>query len=351
MKKTNEKKYYFNLIILILLFTLFIGLSFLCFKKSIIIQKNQNVFYKEYGIPNYKIYLKDNNYYKQNYLDKDMSYIANLIDYISINYNYKFSSDTALKGDYYYKIVADLEIKNPSNNSLFYQERYELSEEKLFSINNEKEYIINETIDINYDHYNAIANNFEASYGVDTESNLIVGLELHRRIDGTIVSNSDINSDGKINLIIPLSEKTINLKAEPLEVKNKNVVVSLKHYKIDDIKYLILALLFLGFALAMFIYVAKKVVSLKPKVNSYDRMLRKILRQYDRLIVNVNTNPNFKKSDMMEVDSFNELLDAKDNIHNAIFYYEVTPHQKCYFYIKSDDNFIVYTLRNSNLKK
>ena len=41
-------------------------------------------------IPNYKIYLKDNNYYKQNYLDKDMSYIANLIDYISINYNYKF---------------------------------------------------------------------------------------------------------------------------------------------------------------------------------------------------------------------------------------------------------------------
>ena len=54
---------------------------------------------------------------------------------------------------------------------------------------------------------------------------------------------------------------------------------------------------------------------------------------------------------MMEVDSFNELLDAKDNIHNAIFYYEVTPHQKCYFYIKSDDNFIVYTLRNSNLKK
>ena len=48
---------------------------------------------------------------------------------------------------------------------------------------------------------------------------------------------------------------------------------------------------------------------------------------------------------------FYELLDAKDSIHNAIFYYEVTPHQKCYFYINNDNNFIVYTLKNSYLKK
>lgn len=351
MKKTKEKKYYLKVIILILLFAIFIGLSFLCFKKSIIIQKEQNVFYEEVGSPNYKIYLKDNNYYKQDYLDKDMSYIANLIDYISVDYNYKFISDTELNGEYSYKMVADLEIRNPKNNSLFYVERYNLSEEKLFPIKNEKEYLINETININYDYYNAIANNFEASYGVDTESNLTVSLELHRKIDGTLVNNSDINSDDRINLIIPLSEKTINLKTEPLAIKNNSVKISLNRYKINDIKYLIFALLFLGFALTIFIYITKKIMSLKPQANSYDKILRKILRQYDRLIVNVNTMPNFEKSNTIEVDSFYELLDAKDSIHNAIFYYEVTPHQKCYFYINSDNKFIVYTLKNSNLKK
>lgn len=348
MKKAKEKNYYLKEIILILSFILFIILSFLCFKKSIIIQREQNVFYEEIGSPNYKIYLKDNNYYKQDYLDKDMSYIANLIDYISINYNYKFISDTELNGEYYYKIVANLEIRNPKNNSLFYQEKYELSEEKKFPIKNEKEYVINETIDIKYDNYNEIANNFEASYGVDTESNLTVSLELHRKVDGTLSSNSDINSDNKINLIIPLSEKTINLKTEPLAMKNKNVVISLNQYKIDDINYLICTLLFLGFALTIFIYITKKIM---PKGNAYDKMLRKILRQYDRLIVNVNTKPNFKSSNTIEVNSFYELLDAKDNIHNAIFYYEVIPHQQCYFYINSDNNFIVYTLKNSDLKK
>ena len=74
-------------------------------------------------------------------------------------------------------------------------------------------------------------------------------------------------------------------------------------------------------------------------------MLKKILRQYDRLIVNVNTTPTFKKNNTIEVNSFNELLDAKDNIHNVIFYYEETPHKKCYFYIQCNDNFIVYTLK------
>lgn len=348
MKKTNKKNYYLKEIILILLFTI---LSFICFKKAIIIQKEQTVFYEELGSPNYKIYLKDNNYYKQDYLDKDMSYIANLIDYIPINYNYKFISDTELNGEYYYKIVADLEIKNPKNNSLFYIERFTLLEEKKFPIKNEKEYIINETVDINYDYYNSIANNFEASYGVDTESNLTVRLELHRKIDGALASNSDINSDDKISLIIPLSEKTIELKMEPLAMKNKNVVLSLNHYKIDDIKYLIGALLFLGSAITIFAYITKKTMSLRPKANSYDKALRKILRQYDRLIVTVNTMPNLKKSNTIEVDSFYELLDAKDSIHNAIFYYEVTPHQECYFYINNDDKFIVYTLKNSNLKK
>ena len=350
MKKKNKKKYYFKEMSLVLLFVLFISASFLCFKKSIIIQKEQNVSYREIGSPNYKIYLKDNDYYKENYLDKDMSYIANLIDYIDINYDYKFISDTELNGNYYYKIVADIEIRNPKNNSLFYKEKYDLSEEKIFSINNEKEYIINENIDVNYDYYNIIANSFEASYGVETESNLIVSLELHRRIDGTVLNNSDINSDDKISLIIPLSEKTINLKTKPLEAKTKNVLVSINNYKINDVKFLTLALLFLCFALAIFIAITKKAISLKSKVNSYDKMLKKILRQYDRLIVNVNTTPTFKKNNTIEVNSFNELLDAKDNIHNVIFYYEETPHKKCYFYIQCNDNFIVYTLKNSDLK-
>ena len=75
MKKAKVKNNYLKEIILILSFILFLILSFLCFGKSIIIQREQNVFYEEIGSPNYKIYLKDNNYYKQDYEDDTSTHI------------------------------------------------------------------------------------------------------------------------------------------------------------------------------------------------------------------------------------------------------------------------------------
>lgn len=354
-RKKIKKHLYFGyssrLFILIILFISSTLLSTLFFYKSITIQKEKNIFYEEYGSPDYKVYLKDNIYYEENYLEKDMSYIANIIDYISIDYNYKFNCDTPLNGEYYYKIVADLEIINLENKSLFYSKKYNLSDEKKFTLKNQKEYTINENIKINYDYYNSLANNFKSSYGINTESNLKVYLEIHRRIAKESVNNSEINGDSKINLIIPLSKKAINIEIDSLKIKNNNVILSKNDYKVDDIKYLILGILFLIISIIIFVRITKRIWILQYKNNDYDKILKKILRQYDRLIVNTNTMPNLKNNNITEVDNFFELLDAKDNIHKPIFYYEVTPHQKCHFFIKDDNDLIIYTLKNTDLKK
>lgn len=354
-KRTQKKHLYFGyssrLFILIILFISSTLLSTLFFYKSITIQKEKNIFYEEYGSPDYKVYLKDNIYYEENYLEKDMSYIANIIDYISVDYNYKFNCDTPLSGEYYYKIVADLEIINLENKSLFYSKKYDLSDEKKFTLKNQKEYTINENIKINYDYYNSLANDFKSSYGINTESNLKVYLEIHRKIAKESINNSEINGDNKINLIIPLSKKAINIEIDSLKIKNNNVILSKNDYKVDDIKYLILGILFIIISIFIFIRITKRIWILQYKNNEYDKILKKILRQYDRLIVNTNTMPNLKNSNITEVDNFFELLDAKDNIHKPIFYYEVTPHQKCHFFIKDDNDLIIYTLKNTNLKK
>ena len=350
-RKNNHSKkniylgYYSRLSILMILFIFSTLLSYVFVNKSLIIQEEKNVFYEENGTPDYKVYLKNNIYYDEEYLEKGMSYIANLIDAISIDYNYKFKSNTLLNGEYYYKISADLEITNPNNNSLYYSKNYLLLDEKRFTLENEKEYTIHENIKINYDTYNFFANSFKASYGVNAESKLKVYLEIHRRIEEESVNNSKINSDGKINLIIPLSEKAINIKMDSLEIKNQKVIVSLSNYKIDDVKYLILGLVFLIITIVIFVRITKIVWNLQYN-NSYDKLLKKILRQYDRLIVNTNSMPNLKDRNIIELEDFSELLDAKFNLHNPIYYYEVIPHQKCYFFIKYDNDLIIYTLKN-----
>lgn len=354
-KKSKRKRgiylgYYSRLIFNVILFLSLVVTSYIFINKSIVIQEAKNVSYEEHGNTDYKVFLKDNIYYEDKYLDKNMSYIANLIDYISVDYNYKFKADTLFDGEYSYKIRADLEILNAENKTLFFTKKYDLIKEKTFTIENQNEYNIVENIKIDYDHYNSLANGFKSSYGVDTESNLIVYLDLYRNIDQNSINNPNINGNGTIKLTIPLSEKAINIKMDSMEINNKNVITSLDDYYLEDIKYLIIGIISLIVSLYLFIKIVKRLSRLSISPTDYDKTLKKILNQYDRLIVTTSSMPNLEKNNIIKLKEFVELLDAKDNLHKPIFFIEVTPHQKAYFFIQDDDKIILFTLKNIDNK-
>ncbi len=354
-KKSKRKRgiylgYYSRLIFNVILFLSLVVTSYIFINKSIVIQEAKNVSYEEHGNTDYKVFLKDNIYYEDKYLDKNMSYIANLIDYISVDYNYKFKADTLFDGEYSYKIRADLEILNAENKTLFFTKKYDLIKEKTFTIENQNEYNIVENIKIDYDHYNSLANGFKSSYGVDTESNLIVYLDIYRNIDQNSINNPNINGKGTIKLTIPLSEKAINIKMDSMEINNKNVITSLDDYYLEDIKYLIIGIISLIVSLYLFIKIVKRLSRLSISPTDYDKTLKKILNQYDRLIVTTSSMPNLEKNNIIKLKEFVELLDAKDNLHKPIFFIEVTPHQKAYFFIQDDDNIILFTLKNIDNK-
>ena len=354
-KKSKRKRglylgYYSRLIFNVILFLSLVVTSYIFINKSIVIQEAKNVSYEEHGNTDYKVFLKDNIYYEDKYLDKNMSYIANLIDYISVDYNYKFKADTLFDGEYSYKIRADLEILNAENKTLFFTKKYDLIKEKTFTIENQNEYNIVENIKIDYDHYNSLANGFKSSYGVDTESNLIIYLDLYRNIDQNSINNPNINGNGTIKLTIPLSEKAINIKMDSMEINNKNVITSLDDYYLEDIKYLIIGIISLIVSLYLFIKIVKRLSRLSINTTDYDKTLKKILNQYDRLIVTTSSMPNLEKNNIIKLKEFVELLDAKDNLHKPIFFIEVTPHQKAYFFIQDDDNIILFTLKNIDNK-
>ena len=354
-KKSKRKRgiylgYYSRLIFNVILFLSLVVTSYIFINKSIVIQEAKNVSYEEHGNADYKVFLKDNIYYEDKYLDKNMSYIANLIDYISVDYNYNFKADTLFDGEYSYKIRADLEILNAENKTLFFTKKYDLIKEKTFTIENQNEYNIVENIKIDYDHYNSLANGFKSSYGVDTESNLIIYLDIYRNIDQNSINNPNINGKGTIKLTIPLSEKAINIKMDSMEINNKNVITSLDDYYLEDIKYLIIGIISLIVSLYLFIKIVKRLSRLSISPTDYDKTLKKILNQYDRLIVTTSSMPNLEKNNIIKLKEFVELLDAKDNLHKPIFFIEVTPHQKAYFFIQDDDKIILFTLKNIDNK-
>ena len=71
------------------IFTLIIAIisiiSFLCYFSS---KKPILVTYTEKSNVDYKVYLKENEFYEKDYVDKDNQYISNLVDNIETKFDY-----------------------------------------------------------------------------------------------------------------------------------------------------------------------------------------------------------------------------------------------------------------------
>ena len=106
-------------------------LTLFVLKGSMYSEKESVVNYNETGDIDYKVYLKDNSFYSDKYLGKDMQYVASLIDKININYKFDMKSDAKLNYNYKYNIKADLLITDPNdNNKILYKKTNVLVDEK-----------------------------------------------------------------------------------------------------------------------------------------------------------------------------------------------------------------------------
>ncbi|MCR5788004.1 MAG: DUF5305 domain-containing protein, partial [Bacilli bacterium] len=64
----------------------------------------------------------------------------------------------------------------------------------------------------------------------------------------------------------------------------------------------------------------------------------KILKEYDRIIVNGNVTIDEKKfANKVYIDSFEELVDASQSFNEPILFYDVVPGEKCFFIIIKGD--------------
>jgi len=132
--KEKRLKIIKKLIFDIFIFILFLVLSILLFQKSLIFEPVQNVKYFEKSNLDYKVYLHENEFYEQEYLDKDMLYIASLIDKILIDFDYTFESEDNENIDFDYKIVATLTIQNQAGTRSYFEKTFTLLNNRTVSL-------------------------------------------------------------------------------------------------------------------------------------------------------------------------------------------------------------------------
>ena len=241
--------------ILVLPAIIFIILGFFLTKDAITVDDENKVTYNELGKVDYKVYLKENDYYDKPFLDKGMQYIASLIRSINVKFNYEIHTTEELDYHYAYDISANLVVTDKNDPTKVLYERPEvLLNNKTVDIT-DNNFVINEDIDIDYDKYNEYVNAFKSEYALTVDSNLVITLTV--KTEGNYeLTNEELKKDNTLTVTIPLSEQTINIGLETDDINESGTISNVTSAKIQNpltlaggILFDILGITFIGAAI------------------------------------------------------------------------------------------------------
>ncbi len=351
--KTRHRIYFsynFRLVTSIISFVVFFLLALFFMMRSFSFKSGDSINYQEKSNLDYKVYLKENNFYEQDYLGKDMLYVASLIDHIDVDFNYNFMIDKNTSVDFTYDIIGKLVIADANGKSVFYEKEYTLLESATDSMDNNSTYQLAKSVSIDYPYYNSLANQFRINYGVDTTSNLTVYFKIKQNNDKA-KETFVLNNDSVMSVTIPLSEKAVDIKLDYNEINDNKEVLDNSVVMVSNYLYIGLGILSILISLYSVVKLLRFVGYSIVKKSNYDKYINKLLKEYDRLIIETTTPPLLKDHNIIKINKFQELLDARDNLKLPVKYYVVSKHQKCYFYITHNDEIYLLTVKAIDMEE
>ena len=306
--------------------------------------------YAEKSSIDYKVFLKDNKFFdekyltKENIVNKQQLLVAELIDKISINYNYVLSFSDKVNGKYSYFIKAIIESNESAGSKNYWSKEYVLTEKKTKDIQNSDSVVVLESTDVKYEDYNKILNAWRELANVSMDGKLKVVLVFESTIGHPTLEQKYQINNSDIKLELPLSkaatEITINESSsdttKTIEEKEKSDDSKYMKYRIGVVFSFIIAVIFL-----ILIVITR---NNQKNENKYYVELKRILSTYDGIIVNVSSLPDLDKFNVIKVKSFDELLDAHSEVRLPINYYRQKG--KSTFILVNDTMLWMYVLRN-----
>lgn len=349
VSQTKRRNIVFIFACLIIIVFVF-ALSFFC----IFVKRNENHYVKfnESNKTEYKVYLKNNDFYKDNYLEEDKEYISTLIDYINANFKYSLNLDEKnVEYKYSYKIDADLNVKRKSSNNYLYHETVNLVEKKEVDTNRSN-VSINENIKIDYNYYNDIIKKFINIYSLDDiNSNLIV--KMYISVVGSCEEfEENANKESIISLSIPLASKVTGIELTDNLMSGQNSVIQCKKNYNYVYIFLILCIVCLLLDLLLVFITFKYIYTTRTAENIYEKELKKILNNYSSYIQKLNNDFNFKDYQLLRIDTFTDMLEIRDTIGQPILMRENKEKNGAYFVIPGISKILyVYRLKVSDIEK
>lgn len=308
----------------------------------------KDIVYIENSNLDYKVYLKDNEFFEKIYLDEDNQYIASLIDFIEAKFKYELeASEKGLDYKYQYKIVAEVNVEDKTNHKSLYKFEEDLIEQKEYSYNTNSKLVINEPIKVDYNRYNDIIKRFVDVYDLDN-SNSSVTVNMYVNVLDDVKKDNVKNNTPSISLKIPLTTDTMAIDIESNEIFQNSVNV---YKNINKGKSSYITIVFLIIDIILITKLIIFIKDTKDEKSVYNMRLRKIMSNYGSYIQKLNNEYDFEERQILEVKSFEDLLQIKETLNKPILMTEKKIVMETYFFIPNEDSTYVYELKTGNLRK
>ena len=312
--KKKEKVSAFNIFAAFTILV-FIGAIF-CLGRYLIANMDYYIVYSEKSDIDYKVYLKENDYFKNKYLGKNTKYIASIIDYINTDFSYELSfPDSKIKYNYLYKVMAELKVKDKDDDVTYYEYAEELFNSG--ALEKQGNIIINEKIDVDYNKYNDLISGFVDVFDLDrSESTLKITMKV-MLLDNENEYLNELNDKKEISLNIPLTTKTISIGMSSDLNNNDNNKVLVKRSG-NEKYFLVIGIIWFIIALIMGISLIVYYLKNRSPLALYKKKLKSILNNYSSYIQEIDNSHKIGASVVYKLKTFDDLLEVRDTIQKPI---------------------------------
>lgn len=284
------------------------------------LSQNTFVTYTESGKADYQVYLNNNEFYTEEFLDENHAYVAALIDEITATLSYDMNVNSSKASfDYSYYVDAKVEVLDKDSGAPLYDPVYEILPETT-ETGSGKTLSISQPVTVDYGKYNLEAAEFVSEYDLSgTNSTLIVTLHVNVLSDCPDYANAE-QGNYNVELRIPLNKTTLKITTSTTVPETESKVLACNNggATIFAILSVVLGIATLVCAIMLVLYILRT----RDCHIDYARRVGKILSSYKSYIQRINNPFDAASYQILNVATFPELLEIRDTLQMPILMYE-----------------------------
>ena len=287
------------------------------------------------SVIDYKVKIFKNDYIKTDYMEKDKTYITDLVDDIEVNYNYKLTNSKKFDSNYKYNISYKILVTHNSTGKELWTEEAVLVNDKDI-IPNKNTIEITDSAIVNYDALNEKVKQFKLNYNIPIDASLQINLNVIDSSLNKTIAFTGLNTNLNTEIIDISKNEENNLQAEILPEGKKKVSVIY-------IIAVITAIFSLLYAPYEIIKTARYNLSRK---SYYEKAINMILKNYGDIVAELVNPVDLSKLNVIDVKNFDQMLDVEEELRIPIMFYETEKNNRGEFVIVTNEIAYRYILKN-----